>query len=48
MTTKFDRMVNEDSNETNQTGNGDAFKSRSCDKIKSLYLYYHKTYANQT
>ena len=24
------------------------FEGRSCDKIKTLYLYYHNTYGNKT
>ena len=33
------------SNETNQVGAGDAITSRSRNKLKALYLYYHRAYA---
>ena len=32
----------------NQAGAGDVITSRSCDRLKALYLHYQCAYGNQT
>ena len=51
MTIKFGKTGTSagfDSNETNQTGAGDIITSRSCDKLKALYVLYQSVYSHQT
>ena len=37
-----------DSNETNQAGAGDVIRSRSCEKLKTLYLHYQSACSHIT
>ena len=51
MTTKFGKTGTSagfDSNEIIQTGAGDVITSRSCDKLKALYLHYQGAHGHQT
>ena len=52
MANKFGKQVHTSrgigSNETSQAGAGDVITSRSLDKLKPLYLYYHSTFGHPT